>query len=273
MSELSQQKQMSNSQNYVHLMLGSKGGIGKTFILCYLTDYLWSEGRVLSVIDTDTANVWLQKAKHFKAITFNMYDSENLISFEKIPEIFDMFTDRDLVIDTGANSYSAWREYLVNGGAEEIKYRGLKLMLHVPVVPGSAFTECVNCIEELVDLNFDCKYSIWLNNSAIAKSQSIKVEDFLAHPVFKKLEKYEPRITELPVCDPLHRRLVNEIHDNYYSLAEIANATPKELSKYTVFGRKLSIGDIVQAKYYQDKISSKLGSFINTRSFDVCCLK
>lgn len=273
MTTINSKEQKTNSQNYVHLMLGSKGGIGKTFILCYLTDLLWSEGRLLSVIDTDTANVWLRKAKHFKTITFNMYDSENLISFEKVPEIFDMFPNRDLVIDTGANSYSAMREYLVNGGSDEIKYRGLKLMIHVPVVPGSAFTECINCIEELADLNFDCKYSIWLNNSAIAKSQPITVNDFLAHPVYKKLEKYEPCITELPVCDPLHRRLVNEIHDNYYSLAEIANVDPKNMSNFTIFGRKLSIGDLIQAKYYQDKISSSFCFFINAHCFNVSCLK
>lgn len=28
------------NQKYVHLMLGSKGGIGKTYVLCYLAEYI-----------------------------------------------------------------------------------------------------------------------------------------------------------------------------------------------------------------------------------------
>ena len=64
---------------YVHLVLGSKGGIGKTYITCYLTEYLKSVNQMLTVVDTDTANTWLKETKYYNTVPFPLFDSDNLI--------------------------------------------------------------------------------------------------------------------------------------------------------------------------------------------------
>lgn len=257
------------NQKYVHLMLGSKGGIGKTYVLCYLAEYMLSIGKTLTIIDTDTANSWLKETKFYNAVDFDMFDTDKLISFEKVPEIFSMFPDRNLVIDTGANSYSAWFEYLSNGGDEEIQIYGSKLMIHVPITPGSSLNECIRCLEQLVDKNFNCRFAIWLNNSASPKSSQFTIDDFDELPIFKKMEQQLPFVTELPTCDPASRKLVNEIHDNHYALSEIADASDDKLSSYTLYHRPASAMDKFRANYYRDKILNSFNVDINPRCFHI----
>lgn len=251
---------------YVHLVLGSKGGIGKTYITCYLAEYLKSVNQLLTVIDTDTANTWLKETKYYNSVPVDLFDADRLISFEKIPEIFRMFPNRNLVIDTGANSFSAWYEFLCYGGDEEIQIYGSKLIIHVPVTPGQSFNECIKCLEQLVKKNFNCRYALWLNNSFAPKSLPITVDDFCEQHVYKMIEYQPPFITELPICNPMHRKLVNEIHDDHYALSEIANAPEDKLGEYKLFNRPASIADKFQAQYYLKMILKAFDP-----KFNPCC--
>ena len=247
---------------YVHLVLGSKGGIGKTYITCYLTEYLKSVNQMLTVVDTDTANTWLKETKYYNTVPFPLFDSDNLISFERMPEIFRTFQDRNIVIDTGANSYSAWYEFLSNGGDEEIQVYGSKLIIHVPVTSGSSFNECIKCLEQLVEKDFNCRYAIWLNNSVSPKSDPLTEDDFCAQQGYDMMHR-PVFITQLPRCNPLQRKLVNELHDRHYALSELANATDDELGSYTLFDRPAGKAEKLRAQYYLNQI---LSSFDN----DIC---
>ena len=49
-------------QNYINIILGAKGGIGKTVITTYLAEYLKIKMKqTVSVIDTDTNNSGLRQ--------------------------------------------------------------------------------------------------------------------------------------------------------------------------------------------------------------------
>ena len=53
-------------QNYVNIILSSKGGVGKTFVACYLYEFLTALKKQPTVlIDTDTANQYLKNTKYY----------------------------------------------------------------------------------------------------------------------------------------------------------------------------------------------------------------
>lgn len=117
-------------QNYINIVLGSKGGIGKTFITTYLAEYiLVAKNQKLLIIDTDTNNQALRQYKSFKTQFVDFKDSEGTISASNVSVITETFSKQNLVIDTGANSYYSWLIFLRDFfGVQELELEGAKVI-------------------------------------------------------------------------------------------------------------------------------------------------
>ena len=101
-------------QNYINIVLGAKGGIGKTVITTYLAEFLMVKKRQkITVIDTDTNNGTLIKYPFFMSRFIDFKDETGAITALSIQEqIAEEYSNANAIIDTGANSYYAWFSYL-----------------------------------------------------------------------------------------------------------------------------------------------------------------
>lgn len=239
----------------LNLVINSKGGIGKTAIAKIISEYFRYEGINHIVIDTDEANSWLQSSKYYKVIPQHLIGNEGLISPEKIPDIIAENSDAEnILVDTGANTYQPWYLFIKdNIGREIIEAYGFKLIIHIPVVPGQMFQECMDCVEEVCAADPGLTVAVWLNNGYKSSSSPITYDDF-KYSISYELKKNIKHIIELPTCDPIRRRVLDNINNGYYSMSEIADASPKELQKFTLGGRPASIGDKLLIKMYRDLI-------------------
>lgn len=248
-------KKQELKQRTLNLVSGSKGGIGKTLIAKTISEYFRFEKVRHVVIDTDAANSSLIQCKFFKAIPFKLTNSDNLISSEQLPELITEYADAEnLVIDSGANTYLPWLLFIKdNLGREIIESLGFKIIVHVPVVPGPMYVECVKCLNELAKADPNLDIAVWLNNGFKTNSSPISYYDFKNTDVVLDNQNIK-YIVELPTCDPIRRRVLENINNNNYAMSEIADTPNDKLQKFILDGRSASIADKLIIKMYRKLI-------------------
>lgn len=251
----------TNTENrYIHLLLGSKGGVGKTYNTKNLCEYHKFKKIKHTVVDTDCSNKSLVLSKFFKAIPFQLKDADNLPSTEKLPLLINSYSDvYNLIVDTGSNTFQPWYLFLKdNSGREICEAYGFKLVVHVVVVPGQMFQECIFCIESLCEADPGLTIAVWLNNGYNSKTQPITTDDFKATPIFAKYSHIIKHIIELPTCDPIRRKLTELIANNYLSMTEIAEASPEQLYEIQLGDRCASMADKIIITNYRKLIFSAI---------------
>ncbi len=152
----------------VHLMLQSKGGVGKSFVCTMLAQYQMSKGATPLCIDTDPVNGTFHG---YRAL--NVVNTEVLEGKEIIPRKFDQLLDlirrnddgTDVIIDTGPSTFLPISHYLLShdipGLFQELGY---ELVVHSVVVGGPAMAETLAGFTRLTeDFPRETTFVIWLN--------------------------------------------------------------------------------------------------------------
>lgn len=247
------------AQTFINLVLASKGGVGKTKIATYLTEYLqiMLEKKMI-IIDTDASNIKLKSIKALEIDKFNLIGNDGLVSSEKMSTIAREYGKRDIVIDTGANSYQAWISYFTKSyGADELTAFGSKLLIHC-IVANGMYDECIKCLEELCSLQeyLSAQIVVWLNNGYATNSQSqhLKTSEFYNTDVYKKNRNFIAGVVEMPFCITNNRQFVNELENCNYTLSQIAEYPLNDISKLKMFGRECSILEKKRAINYRKEI-------------------
>lgn len=247
------------AKTFINLVLASKGGVGKTKVATYLTEYLEVIlNKKMIIVDTDASNVKLKSISALEIDKFNLVGVDGLVSSEKISTIAREYGKRDIVIDTGANSYQAWLSYFkMSYGADELTAFGGELLVHC-VIANGMYDECIKCLEELCSLKdyLNAKIIVWLNNGYATNSQSqhLKTTEFYNISVYKKNRDLIENVVELPFCITNNRAFVNELENCDYTLSQIADTRPENISKLKMFGRECSIIEKKRAINYREEI-------------------
>jgi hypothetical protein len=154
----------------VHLTIGAKGGIGKSFVAALMAQYL-----VDNVINCKPLCIDLD----FKNKTFSRYAGLDvaLIDVESNGDIdkskFDQFINRVdsadsedvMIVDTGGNIYLALTDYLNSNNVLELLIdMGNAITLHIPVMAGADMFPTLNTLNELVRSTPPAvKAAVWIN--------------------------------------------------------------------------------------------------------------
>lgn len=239
-----------------NIILSAKGGVGKTYIACDLAEYLFAHDVNFTMIDTDATNEWLTNTRFFKANKFDLKDSESFVTSEKLPELAIIYANKNLIIDTGANSYGSWVSFLKNnGGIDILQSNGNKVVLHVVVPQGQMEFECINSLKELCDLEQDVTLVVWLNNAIASGINPLSIKDFYKDIGDDAILNKIHYVIELPQCNRVDRVLVNKLHDKNLCMTDILLATNSELEKIDFGDGKFgNVVDKVMSKTYQKKI-------------------
>jgi hypothetical protein len=107
---------MPNKQqklNYIHLIGGEKGGVGKTFVSRSLCQYLNAEGREFTLVEADSqvndvGRIYQSLAQDTHTITLS--DNPNLATEPDV--IFNAATDAEVVVNLPSNTLDALNRWM-----------------------------------------------------------------------------------------------------------------------------------------------------------------
>ena len=215
-------------QNYINIVLSSKGGVGKTVIATFLYEYLIAKKKQKTVIlNTDTSNKDLQESTWYRSVFVDFKDDSGVITPKKLTELTEKFGTKNLVIDVGANSYYPWITFLSQmDGVAELELFGAKVILHVVLVGGTQFGETVKCLQEICNLKLPVEIVVHLNN-VFAEDSSYYLPNPLEIATKPEIEPYTSQIKTfipLPECRVIEKDTFDTIKKLHLSLSEIADA-------------------------------------------------
>lgn len=154
----------------VHIILGKKGGIGKTQSGVFLAQGLEGAERKVGLIDLDPATKTLSKYKALEVIVIeNMVNEESgeidPAKFDDLIEIANERTDLDdLIIDSGASNCITFFNYLARNDAFELfEAEGHRAIIHTIVQGGDNQEETMKTFGEIEHLFPNTEKILWLN--------------------------------------------------------------------------------------------------------------
>lgn len=134
--------QVLSMEKFVHLVLQSKGGIGKTYVAGLLAQAHWEAGVQVSVIDADPLAPKLSRYKSLDPTRLDLMRSDNRDELDprKFDLLVEMLAARDMhfVIDTGSGSFAPLISYVKENGALAGIFRRANkaLVVHTVVTGG-----------------------------------------------------------------------------------------------------------------------------------------
>jgi hypothetical protein len=178
-----------NDAGYVvHVVLNSKGGIGKSFVASLLGQWLRDHGRPVVCLDTDRLNASLSDVKALQAEAVPVIDDEGVVDIDAIDGIVDRLAkeEANFVIDSGSTSFAPLGRHLVTEGVADILgQHGKRMIAHAIVSGGSEFGHTVRGLDAMAK-QFPASVGIvvWLNehHGSIGDAE----HQFESFPVYQK---------------------------------------------------------------------------------------
>lgn len=214
----------------VHMVLGSKGGIGKTLIASSLAQYINTlrPERPAICFDADPSNAALTSVKALNATFLEGV----FVRGEVMKEGFDPFIDHICqktaapddfyVLDTGSNVYAPMVAFLKDTKIFELlAENGHHTALHIPISGGDEYETTLKCFDDLCGefAASPVKIVPWINEyHGTAKSPS--GVPFEKSDVAQKHAKTIATIIAIPTWPPEIRRVVSELFKSKETFAQ-----------------------------------------------------
>ena len=165
----------------VHMVLQAKGGIGKSLISSLIAQYLKERVGDLLVIDIDQENPTLSQYKGLNVQKISVMGEGRAIDPKKFDVLMNSILehDGDIVVDTGANTFSALMAYVIeNGVFEMIEAAGKTLVVHTVIGGGDCMYDTANGFADIASY-VSGNVVLWLNEhfGALESSTGVKWED------------------------------------------------------------------------------------------------
>lgn len=215
-----------------HFILQGKGGVGKTtvstFITQYLKDYLKQD---YMAIDTDQVNASFAKFKALNVETINVMQ-DNIITdagWENLTYKLINTDKSNIIIDNGASSFVPLIAYAIENDmvdlltSEENSYAG-NIFIHVVIAGGEGLSHT------LAGLNMICeKFNqdkvqivVWINNFlGKVETQDKKITDY---PEYKNNESKILAVIRIPTYKgDLFKKDLSDMLTNHKTFEEMKN--------------------------------------------------
>lgn len=152
-----------------HFVLQGKGGVGKSFVAFLIAQYVRDQGKLAGCYDIDQENATFGQYAGLEVKNLKVMDESRVIdqrSFDGlITEILTQGIENDVVIDSGANTFSPLLAYLIeNGILELLSDQAIPVIVHTIVGGGDIFEDTQNALKSMADtLPSSVKLVVWEN--------------------------------------------------------------------------------------------------------------
>lgn len=154
----------------INMTLGTKGGIGKSFVAALLAQYLMDNVLARPPICVDLDYV-TQTFANYRGLEVQYVDLETDGDIEKrkfdtfVYRIAESKSDDVFVIDSGGNTYKPLMNYLtVNGVFTMLLAMGNEMIMHVPIMGGQELDDTMSALRDIVAATPPAiMISVWIN--------------------------------------------------------------------------------------------------------------
>lgn len=217
-----------------HFILQGKGGVGKTtvstFITQYLKDYLKQD---YMAIDTDQVNASFAKFKALNVETINVMQ-DNIITdagWENLTYKLINTDKSNIIIDNGASSFVPLIAYAIENDmvdlltSEENSYAG-NIFIHVVIAGGEGLSHTLAGLNMICE-NFNqdkVQIVVWINNFlGKVETQDKKITDY---PEYKNNESKILAVVRIPTYKgDLFKKDLSDMLTNHKTFEEMKNDT------------------------------------------------
>jgi len=151
----------------IHFILQGKGGIGKSLVSSFLAQYFKDSGTQLLCLDTDPINATFTAIEALEVEQVAIMEGDNQINVRCFDDMIEqiMETDRTVVIDNGAASFTPLSNYLFeNQIFAQLHAHERQVMVHVVIVGGQALENTLSDFNNLMNqLPEGVETIVWLN--------------------------------------------------------------------------------------------------------------
>lgn len=146
------------SQNQVHLVLQGKGGVGKSVIAAYVTQYFRSKSNrkgnsAVLAFDTDPSNHTLSRYKMLGASAVPLLNDSDTVDPRKFDPLIERVVEHSgpVVIDNGASTFLPLIAYMVeNDVTGVLSGAGKEVIVHTVLTGGQALDDTVVGLEHML---------------------------------------------------------------------------------------------------------------------------
>lgn len=150
----------------VHMILQGKGGVGKSLVASYFTQYLLDRDIPVACFDTDPVNATFSAYKAINVAILDVMDGDNVNSrnFDSLMEqLLSLPPEAHAVVDNGASTFLPLASYIAeNNVAEFLADTGHTLNLHTVITGGQSEGDTLQGLNSLLT-NFKTPITIWVN--------------------------------------------------------------------------------------------------------------
>jgi hypothetical protein len=146
-----------------NIVLMSKGGVGKSFTAWVLAQFGQSKNYDLYFADTDPGNPTF--AGYNALQHFDIANDEMQIDRARFDDLIENIAGHEgySVIDTGSTTFFPLMSYITEAQSlNTLKEEGVRVVIHVPVVGGSASKETLMALQKVLECT-NVEVVVWLN--------------------------------------------------------------------------------------------------------------
>lgn len=154
----------------IHLILQSKGGVGKSFLSSVFAQYLISKGRHVYNIDIDPRNASFTAVKALNVQFYNIVGKNNEVDPSKFDTLIESIINAnpettDVIIDSGASCFINFTNYLIRNEIVSIlQEMGHQVFFHTIIVGGEALNDTLMSFSDLINNFNNVMFYVWLNH-------------------------------------------------------------------------------------------------------------
>jgi hypothetical protein len=190
----------------IHVVLNSKGGIGKSFVAGLVGQYLRDRGEPLVCLDADTQNATLSDLKALKAEPVHILGPEGEVDIRVLDGMVERFLteDTNFVVDSGSTTFVPLSAHLINPAVvEALEDAGKRMVVHAIIAGGQELAHCAKGFDSMArQFPVNVGMIVWLNehHGVISDAQGKGFEDA---PVFQRHKDRVSGVVRLSKLNPV----------------------------------------------------------------------
>lgn len=174
--------------NSIHLIMQSKGGVGKSVVSSLMSQYLLKNVDGVSLIDIDPNNKTLASYKNLNVEQIDIIkDDENIVDQSKFDGFLQKFLESEggtFLVDTGSGEFLPLNNYLsLMDIPSVIQDYDKNIYIHVPITYGQAEEDTKKCLVKLTESYPNTPIVVW-ENEYFGKPTT----DFASTKAYKAIE-------------------------------------------------------------------------------------
>lgn len=202
-----------------HLMMQSKGGVGKSVISALLAEYFYEKHNGLKIISTGPIHYTLAKYEALNVLKIQHSHKNNQVNQSNFDSVFNnLISDEgSILVDTSSNDFLPINDYLIQDELSKLlSENNRQLMIHCPIVYGRSKDETVDCLVEILKNYPDTPVIVW-ENEFFGKSKN----SFVHKSLFSEPNNIIGFIKLEYISDDIEKRAFFKMLENFMLFNEV----------------------------------------------------